>query len=182
MRIKISVRVIIQQLKIYFVPAMLIIHTLKNMDYVTIVGAVAHLRMTAPERLNALSDEMLAALKAQPDFDPLAAAFKRVGNIIKDQAPQELTPGALVDAAEKTLNEVHDAVAREVDGLLGDRAFDAALRRITDLKPDVDRFFDNVMVMVEDGAVRANRIALLQSISSTFGRIADFGRIQIDKS
>ena len=123
----------------------------------------------------------LSALKAQPDFDPLAAAFKRVGNIIKDQSPQSLRPAALLEAAERSLHEAHRAIAADVDTLLAGRSFEAALRRVTELKPAVDAFFDNVMVMAEDEAVRSNRVALLQSIAATFRRIADFGRIQVDK-
>jgi len=132
--------------------------------------------LDAIERVKAL-----ATLKAQPDFEPLAVAFKRVGNITKDQAARTPQPAALVEPAERALHAAHEAAARDVEALLARRDFAGALRRVTELKPAVDAFFDGVMVMAEDEALRAARIGLLQSIGATFRRIADFGRIQVER-
>jgi glycyl-tRNA synthetase beta chain len=130
----------------------------------------------------------LATLKAQSDFEPLAIAFKRVGNIL-DKAGIRLPAGAadaaaaaaLVEPAERALAAAHEAAARDVAALLERRDFAAALRRVTELRPAVDAFFDGVMVMAEDEGLRAARVGLLQSIDATFRRIADFGRIQLEK-
>lgn len=119
----------------------------------------------------------LAELKGQADFEPLAVAFKRVVNIIKGGVPasadpdlfQEPCEGELLRAAEKARKEVADKVQA------GD--YPAALRTIAALRGPVDAFFDGVMVMAEEEAVRTNRLALLTAVARLFEGIADFARI-----
>jgi glycyl-tRNA synthetase beta chain len=67
--------------------------------------------------------------------------------------------------------------SQRVDALRSERSYEAALLEIAKLRPAIDQFFDKVMVMVDDGALRANRLALLQSIVSNFSTIADFSEI-----
>ncbi len=122
----------------------------------------------------------LEKLKGSPEFTPLAAAFKRVGNILKKADPSSR---AAVDASlfsEKAESELDGAVKRihaKVDELLGQGDLDSALTAIATLQGPVDTFFDDVMVMAEDEAVRRNRLALLDSVSSVFRQIADFSQI-----
>ncbi|HEY5789227.1 MAG TPA: glycine--tRNA ligase subunit beta, partial [Gammaproteobacteria bacterium] len=142
--------------------------------------AVLALRPTRPldfdHRLRAV-----AAFRALPEAASLAAANKRVRNIIRqaeNPPPAELDPARLVEAAEQALAaavaEHRDAVAPDLAG----GRYSAALTRLAGLRPAVDRFFDEVMVMTEDAALRSNRLALLEQMSALFMRVADLSRLQ----
>ena len=112
--------------------------------------------------------------------EALAAANKRIGNILKKQK----TPAGDVDPA--LLEEIAE---RELYDRLGQRREAAAaefsagnylqgLEQLAELRPAVDRFFDDVMVMVEDDTLKNNRLALLDQLLQSFRLIADFSRIQ----
>ncbi|MFW6053052.1 MAG: glycine--tRNA ligase subunit beta, partial [Desulfosalsimonas sp.] len=124
----------------------------------------------------------LHKLKSAPDFDSLAVAFKRVVNIIR-KADQSEVAGAAVseklfaEPAEKKLFESFLQARENVSSCLVQGRFDEAFSEIAALKPDVDMFFDTVLVMSEDEGTRKNRLALLKQISDLFGRLADFSRI-----
>ena len=123
----------------------------------------------------------LEALKAQPDFDSIAVAFKRVVNIIRkagdvhrdDNIDESLFEDATEGALHRTFQQVRIRVADKLDSGL----FDAALEDIASLRKPVDAFFDGVMVMSENAALRRNRLALLGRIAALFGMIADFSKI-----
>jgi len=119
-------------------------------------------------------------------FSAVAAAFKRMKNIL-DQAiakgesiPANVDPLLLSDAAEEDLNSTAPLVAKEVALLSANREYAAALVKIAMLRPVIDEFFEKVMVMAPDPAVRGNRLALLQRVFSDFSRIADFSEIVVD--
>ena len=122
----------------------------------------------------------LENLKGRPGFEPLAAAFKRVENILKKSAEKTtaaVNPGLFAEASEGTLHEACESVAAQVNRLMADGDLDSALSAIATLRDPVDAFFNDVMVMTDDTAVRRNRLALLRAISGLFGRIADFSQI-----
>ena len=122
----------------------------------------------------------LEALKRQPDFASLAAAFKRVVNIIKKadaDIPAAVRPDLFQAAAEGGLHDACRQAAATVPGLLESGQVEAALRQMAGLKQPVDRFFDDVMVMSEDAAQRGNRLALLRQVSEIFTQFADFSQI-----
>ena len=124
--------------------------------------------------------EALERLKGQAGFEPLAAAFKRVENILKKADMQETitVDTALFDApAETALYDASQRVRDKVAQLLAGGDLDAALDAIATLRGPVDDFFNDVMVMAEDPAVRRNRLGLLGAISAIFGQIADFSQI-----
>jgi glycyl-tRNA synthetase beta chain len=135
--------------------------------------------VAAQGRLQALS-----ALVTRPDFTPLAIAFKRVANIVekqgKDVAAGPAVPDRFTDAAEHTLHRAFTRASAQVATLVARDDFAAALEAITALKPAVDGYFDEVMVMAEDRALRENRVRLLVEIGALFARIADFTRIQAE--
>jgi glycyl-tRNA synthetase beta chain len=121
--------------------------------------------------------EALAALKAQAGFEPLAVAFKRVGNIIKGGVDTPLRAALFEADCERALADAtaqaRGAVSKAVTG--GDYA--AALQAIAALRAPVDAFFDGVMVMAENPEVRGNRLALLTEVGRLFEGIADFAKI-----
>jgi glycyl-tRNA synthetase beta chain len=123
-----------------------------------------------------------SALKKQPYFEPLAIAFRRVVSILNDEAEGDIDPGLLSEPAEKKLFEAYLKVRDPVFRHIQNKEFSKALEKITEIKPAVDSFFDEVMVMVEDVSLRKNRLCLLQQISGLFSELADFSRIVLKKS
>lgn len=116
-------------------------------------------------------------------FVALAAANKRCGNLLrKAQEGGETVPGAVDPArfevdAERALADALAAAEADTAPLFGQRRYEAALARLAALRPAVDAFFDQVMVMADDPAVRGNRLALLARLHGLFGRVADIGRL-----
>jgi glycyl-tRNA synthetase beta chain len=124
--------------------------------------------------------DALEKLKAKPDFEPLAAAFKRVVNIIKkadNVQPEDLDQKLFQHESEKALLDAYERVKNSVEEDLAAGRFDQALIKIAALRDPVDAFFEGVMVMTEDLNVRRNRLALLGHIEALFGKIADFSRL-----
>ena len=126
----------------------------------------------------------LESLKTRPDFEPLAIGFKRVVNIIRKsgQAQEGVAPEAVNAAlfehdSEGALLDKFKAVDLKVSEAMANNAFDQALVEIASLKDAVDRFFDGVMVMAEDAAIRGNRLALLGNIAALFAKFADFSKL-----
>jgi glycyl-tRNA synthetase beta chain len=119
----------------------------------------------------------LAQFKSHPDFEPLAVAFKRVGNIVKEGVEAEVSPALFQDPAEVSLHGAVQGVAASVREKVAARAYLDALTEIATLRGPVDAFFDKVMVMAEDERVKTNRLALLSGIARMIGTIADFAKI-----
>jgi glycyl-tRNA synthetase beta chain len=131
------------------------------------------------DNLNDTASRMaaLAEFRQRPDFEPLAVAFKRVCNIVKEGTDIPVDAGFFQEEAERELAGAFDAVASVARVKTGEKDYLAALREIAGLKGPVDAFFDGVMVMAEDEQVRNNRLALLTGIARLFSAIADFSRI-----
>ncbi|MGH8117397.1 MAG: glycine--tRNA ligase subunit beta, partial [Rhodanobacteraceae bacterium] len=126
----------------------------------------------------------VAAFAQQPEAEKLAAANKRVANILRKEgidiaaaAQRELDTGLLREPAERALADALDAARRDnasrLDGDVARRDYEGALARLAQLQAPVDAFFDTVMVMAEDPVLRANRVALLARIKARFDVIAD---------
>ena len=118
----------------------------------------------------------LEELRRKEDFLPLAAAFKRVANILKGQLqngdPEE---GLFREPAERALFLRAAQFARDAGASATD--YGPMLGRLAAFKPEVDRFFEDVLVMDDDERVRKNRLALLGMINRLFLRVADFRQI-----
>jgi glycyl-tRNA synthetase beta chain len=118
----------------------------------------------------------LGQVRPTENFEPLAASFKRIQNILKQA---DFKPSGSIDAAllepgpERELHAAYEKVrgaAHAVD-------YRASLEMIASLRPQVNTFFDKVMVNVPDAALRANRLTLLHTILTEFSQIADFSEI-----
>jgi glycyl-tRNA synthetase beta chain len=121
--------------------------------------------------------EALAALKGEKDFEPLAVAFKRVGNIIKGGVDDEVSPELFEVDCERDLAEAIGSARQAVTDQVARGDYAAALQTIARLREPVDAFFDGVMVMADDDRIKANRLALLTQVAALFADIADFTRI-----
>lgn len=120
----------------------------------------------------------LAAIRRDDSFSVLAASFKRIRNIIKENSATEVNETLLVKNEEKELATVLSQVASTVKPLLEARDYNGALSSMLALKVPVDLFFDEVMVMDEDKAIRANRLNLLTAISALFLKVGDISKMQ----
>jgi len=119
----------------------------------------------------------LAEFRKRSDFGPLAVAFKRVCNIVKDGVDAAVNPALFQDPAEGELHQAASLATGKVDAAVSGKDYLGALTEIAALKGAVDVFFEKVMVMAEDEAVRQNRLALLTEISRLFARVADFAKL-----
>jgi glycyl-tRNA synthetase beta chain len=122
----------------------------------------------------------LTGFLALPESASLAAANKRIANILRkspDEAPSVVNAERLREPAEQQLFKHVSALEGAVEPLFAARNYEAGLTRLAPLKDDVDRFFDTVMVMVEDPVLRANRLALLAKVRSLFLRVADLSKL-----
>lgn len=124
-----------------------------------------------------LRAEALAKLRKSPDFEPVAIAFRRVANILRDQKPGTLENNALKHDAERALLAAAESTDRAVASAIASRDFAAAFAAIAAMRPAVDRLFDAVMVMDPDAAVRANRLALVARVQRIFAPLADFTKL-----
>ena len=120
-------------------------------------------------------------LKAIAEFSPLAeapalaAANKRIRNILRkaDAAIADVVDDSLLsDPAERALAAALAAAIADTDPLLAERDYVGVLQRLAVLRAPVDAFFDTVMVMAEDPAVRGNRLALLKRLADRFAAVA----------
>jgi glycyl-tRNA synthetase beta chain len=127
--------------------------------------------------------EALTAVRGSEDFAAISAAFKRMKNIVRQASEKGATSGGavtdalLADPAERGLHEQSDKLAPVVENLRAEHKYREALEQIATLRPHVDLFFDKVMVMVDDPAVRQNRLALIAKVLVGFSSIADFSEI-----
>jgi glycyl-tRNA synthetase beta chain len=123
----------------------------------------------------------VAAVRKQPDFGSLAASFKRVQNILTQAgapAGGELDPALMSDDSERQLASDFYQARGILDELIVARRYEEALSVMASLGPCLDRFFTDVMVLVQDEAVRANRLSLLAAMRDQFFRVARLSEIQ----
>jgi glycyl-tRNA synthetase beta chain len=131
------------------------------------------------ERLRAIQ-----AIRQEADFLSLASNFKRVVNILEQAEKRDaaVNPSLFTDPAESALYLSYKNVRPEVEAAGRNNDYGTALRALASMRGVVDEFFNKVMVMAEDAAVRANRIALLESISRLFSGLADISKIVIERN
>ena len=151
----------------------------QNIEY-DIVDAVLSVKPTVLRDC----DQRIKALKHFQSNDAaavLAAANKRISNILRKQSLAELAvtdKSLLVEPAEIQLSVQIDAVKNQANTLFDKGDYLQGLEQLAELRPAVDAFFDDVMVMVDDEAVKNNRLALLDELLQCFRQVADFSRIQ----
>ncbi|MDD3518918.1 MAG: glycine--tRNA ligase subunit beta, partial [Chromatiales bacterium] len=145
-----------------------------------VLDAVLARRPTRPldlaRRLRAVT-----AFRGLPEAESLAAAHKRIHNILKKvegALPETIDTTHFAETAERELYARIETLAAQVGPLFDDGDYEAGLTALAALRMPVDAFFDHVMVMAEDPALRDNRLALLNRLSALFLRVADLSRLQ----
>ncbi len=148
--------------------------------HVDVYDAVLALKPTRPldfdRRVHAVNE-----FRKLEQAQSLAAANKRIGNILKKiegELPQLISLDLLQEEAEKQLHDKLQAISSEVAPKLEKGEYAAALKQLAGLRDSVDAFFEEVMVMAEDEALKNNRIALLSQLHGLFIKAADLSRLQ----
>ena len=136
----------------------------------------------APSRLGEVPRRLAAvrAFAGLPEAASLAAANKRIGNILKKadgEVEARVDPALLQVAAERALFEALGTVQPAADRLFEQGDYAGSLKALAALKAPVDAFFDDVMVNAEDAALRANRLGLLKTLHGAMNRVADLARL-----
>lgn len=123
--------------------------------------------------------EACMSFARQPEAASLAASNKRVGNILRkaESVPATVDSGLLQEAAEQELSRQISLLRPEAEKRLQEGDFAGNLAALAKSSNAVDNFFDNVMIMAEDPAVRANRLALLQQLHGLMNQVADISRL-----
>ncbi len=126
--------------------------------------------------------DALRAVRRDPAFEPLAAAFKRASNILKQS--KGLADAVIPDRtklrhwSEIALYDALVEVEAAADQRLKHGDYEGALKILVAVKPHLDRFFDNVMVMIDDEGLKSQRLAVLGKLVRAFTRVADLSEIQ----
>ena len=136
----------------------------------------------APTRLGEVPRRLAAvrAFAGLPEAASLAAANKRIGNILKKaegEVEAKVNTALLQEAAEQALFEALGTVQPEADRLFAQGDHAGSLKALAALKTPVDAFFDDVMVNAEDAQLRANRLGLLKTLHEAMNRVADLSRL-----
>jgi len=136
-------------------------------------------------RLKALHE-----VRQKAEFEPLAVAFKRGMNIVRQANKGSSThpadsdgdvaieTGLLQESVERQLFEILEKVRGEVTKFTNQRAYHEALASMVPLREPLDAFFNGVMVMAEDEKLRTNRLQMMRRLVQTFSKIADFSKLQ----
>jgi glycyl-tRNA synthetase beta chain len=134
-----------------------------------------------PQRIDRVPRQLAAvrAFMALPEAESLAAANKRIGNILKkaDIVPASFDRALFQEPAEQSLGDAYTALQPSAERLFAGGDYTGMLRALAPLKSPVDRFFDEVMVNVDDPRLRANRLGLLAALQATMNRVADISKL-----
>ena len=123
--------------------------------------------------------EACSSFARRPEAESLAAANKRIGNILKksDEASAEVDPAKFTEDAERDLAQAIAQIQPAAQAQFRQGDFTGSLATLAQARSAVDSFFNDVMVMADDPAVRANRLALLQELHATMNQVADLSRL-----
>jgi len=147
------------------------------------VAEVAAVTSRRPARLADILERLAAvrSFSALPQAQALAAANKRIANLLRKSAAEAdesaLDPAQFVEPAERVLEESLKSIAPRLDAKMAIDDFEGVLSELASLREPVDCFFDQVMVMVEDSRLRANRLALLARLHRMMNGVADLSAL-----
>jgi glycyl-tRNA synthetase beta chain len=124
----------------------------------------------------------LKAIRNEANFLSILDSAKRIANITAGHDSTRVDASRLESATERHLNELATEVGAQIDELISERDYRRALESFAAMAPELETFFDEVMVMVDDEALRENRMSLLRKIGSAVLKIADVTKIVVDRS
>jgi len=125
--------------------------------------------------------EALKAMRNESNFLSVLDSAKRIENITKEHRHTSVDAAKLSEPAEKRLNELASAVTQQIAELIAEGRYRSALESFAAMAPELEAFFKDVMVMVDDEAVRKNRMSLLRKAGGAVMKIADVTKIVVDR-
>ncbi|HKS25395.1 MAG TPA: glycine--tRNA ligase subunit beta [Thermoanaerobaculia bacterium] len=124
----------------------------------------------------------LNTIRTDPNFLNILDSAKRIANITAGHDSTHVDSAKLENETERRLNELATLVGAQIDEMIGEREYRRALESFAALAPELEKFFDDVMVMVDDEGVRRNRMSLLRKVGNAVTKIADVTKIVVDRS
>lgn len=123
----------------------------------------------------------LAGMRNASNFLSILDSAKRIANITAGAPEAAVQPALLREPVEKRLAELADLVGGQIDEMIRERKYQEALESFAGMAPELETFFKEVLVMVEDEQLRINRMALLRRVGTLVGKIAEVTRIVVDR-
>jgi glycyl-tRNA synthetase beta chain len=124
----------------------------------------------------------LKAMRGEANFLSILDSAKRIANITAGQeTASRIDPSKLETDIEKRLADLVSITTDQIEEMIGERDYKRALETFAALAPELETFFDEVMVMVEDEGIRRNRMALLRTVGNAVMKIADVTKIVVDR-
>jgi glycyl-tRNA synthetase beta chain len=124
----------------------------------------------------------LKAIRDEANFLSVLDSAKRIANITAGHEATTVDPSKLENDVERRLNDLADHAGEQIADMIAEREYQHALQSFAGLAPELETFFDEVMVMVEDEKVRRNRMSLLRKIGNAVAKVADVTKIVVDRS
>ena len=121
-------------------------------------------------------------MRGEANFLSILDSAKRIANITADHRSTRVDARKLEHDVERRLNELSNAVGAQIEEMIAGREYRRALESFAGMAPELETFFHEVMVMVDDEGLRSNRLSLLRKIGSAVNRIADVTKIVVDRS
>jgi glycyl-tRNA synthetase beta chain len=129
--------------------------------------------------------DRIAALKAirdEKNFLSILDSAKRIANITAGHEASTVDASKLEHDAERRLNDLAAHVGEQIEEMIAERDYRRALESFAAMAPELETFFDEVMVNVDDAAVRRNRMSLLRKVGNAVMKIGDVTKIVVDRS
>ncbi|HEY3057136.1 MAG TPA: glycine--tRNA ligase subunit beta [Thermoanaerobaculia bacterium] len=125
--------------------------------------------------------EALKAMRNEANFLSILDSAKRIANITTGHQSTRVDRLKLENDVEKRLDQLADAVSEQIDEMIAERRYRSALESFAAMAPELERFFKDVMVMVDDEGVRKNRMSLLRKVGGAVMKVADVTKIVVDR-
>jgi len=125
--------------------------------------------------------QAVKAVRDEANFLSILDSAKRIANITESHTSTRVDASRLEHASERRLAELADMVTGQIDDMTRERQYRPALESFAALAPELETFFKDVMVNVDDAAVRANRMSLLRKVGGAVMKIADVTKIVVDR-
>ena len=124
----------------------------------------------------------LKTMRDEPNFLSVLDSAKRIANITAGHTSTQVDPSRLENQTEKRLNELASAVSEQIEEMIAGRQYRPALESFAAMAPELEAFFKDVMVMVDDEGLKRNRMSLLRKAGGAVTKIADVTKIVVDRS
>ena len=124
----------------------------------------------------------LNTVRTEPNFLHILDSAKRIANITAGHDSTHVVAAKLENETERRLNELATVAGAQIEEMIGERDYRRALESFAAMAPELEKFFDDVMVNVDDAEVRRNRLSLLRKVGNAVTKIADVTKIVVDRS